>query len=277
MKSNIKSNISNLKKRLKLTLLFVPLLLLCSCGKQKLLITSNSFADVQAIPNGFSKESSFFVEPMKTDNQLFSKEVSRKIEIILQEKGYSIETAENADFYITFNFDMQSKTEIINVPRYIPGQTITKQGSAYGSTSGRIGSLHGSSHGNANYEEKTQSSGSITYVPQQFTYFIKAISIQVFDAKLYRENKQEIQVWAESSVCSGGNCDLRSAIDYLLLTAFKYFGKNTREFVTTTQNYNDKEVELLRKTYFPQYEEEKSVIRKKANGSNGFKPSKTQA
>ena len=246
----MKSNISNLKKMFKLTLVVVPLLLLCSCGKQKLLISTNSFADVQAIPNGFSKESSFFVEPMKEDNQLFSKEVSRKIEIILKEKGYSIKSAEEADFYITFNSDMTSQTSIVNVPKYIPGQTQTTSGNVNGSK------------GTISYNEQTQTSGSITYVPQEITFFIKAIFIQVYDAKLYRENKKEIQVWSGSAMCSGDNCNLRSTIDYLLTTAFKYFGKNTQEYVCTTQNYKDKEVEKLRKTYFPQEEK-----RKKKKGS----------
>jgi hypothetical protein len=165
VKSNLLSLILAMKKRLNLIILFIPLLLLCSCGKQTLSVTSRTFADSQLIPNGFPVCSSFCILPAGNQNQLFAKEVTRKITLLIKKEGYEIADQQDADFYLFFSTNIESFTGTTNVPLYIPGQTQTTNGSVYGY------------RGAVQYQQQTQSSGSFTYVPQQYTVFNSSIAI----------------------------------------------------------------------------------------------------
>lgn len=214
------------------------ILILSSCGKQIVSITNNSYADSQAIPQGFLDGCSFFIMPAKNDNQLLSKEVSQKIATIMVNKGYVIDTEKNATYYLTFNFDMQSSTQTINVPRYIPGQTQTTQGNIYGYRGGYAG-----------YQEQTQTSGSVVYVQREYTFFNKTLIIRIYNAKVYRETKTEDLIWEGSASSCGENSDLRLFMDFLLLSVFRYFGKNTQQYVQSKLSPKDKDVQWLRNTY----------------------------
>lgn len=224
---------NNLKKFLVLFILTTVSFVIFSCARDSHLTTS-TFVDTKTLPQGFAQGSSFALLPMQKDNQLFSKEVSQKIEKILEGKGYTVKNPDKADYYLLFNFGMTSSTGTINVPRYIPGGTEKKEGSIYG-----VG-------GSVQYQEQTQKAGSTVYVPQTYTFYTRGLLVAVYDAKIYRKTKKEEQVWQGFSVSSGESDDLRQIIDYLLVSVFKYFGKNTYKNIETNINERDEEVKKLR-------------------------------
>ena len=222
----------------KVILIIMILPLFCSCGKRIEKITINSFTNPKKIPNGFSKESSFCVIPAKNNNQLFEKEISQKIKTILQDQEYAIKEQKNANYYLTFIYGIKSSTHIINVPKYVPGQEQTIQGNIYG----KYGWYGG-------YTEQSQSTGSIIYVPEEYTFFNKSLFIKVYDADLYRKTKNEDLVWEGSAISCGESSDIRKFIDYLLMSVFRYFGKNTQKNIHLDTYSEDKNVDWLRKTY----------------------------
>ncbi len=174
--------------------------------------TTNTFADVVIIPQGFPQGSSFVIVPEQREHLMLSKEVSQKMTHLLHERGYRLADAQNADYLLHFNFAMTKDTKIIHVPTYIPGPVQTKTGNVSGSE----GSVH--------YDEQTQSSGTVIYRPEERVFFNRELCIKVYD-------RHEEQVWQGFSVSTGSSSDLREAIDYLLVSAFHYFGQNTKKNV----------------------------------------------
>jgi hypothetical protein len=212
----------------------VALAFLCSCTRHYS-ISVDTYADRQFIPNGFRAGSSFAIFPAKDENPMFSKEVSQKISQILQDRGYRVESVKKADYVLIFNSAMTSTTTQINVPRYIPGQTQTTSGSVYGNRG------YGGS-----YSEKTQSSGTTVYVPQDYTFFTRGLAVYVYDAEMYRKHEKEEQVWSGLAISSGENSDLRQVIDYLLISVFSYFGDNTKKSVKIDMAEDNEKVHKLR-------------------------------
>lgn len=203
-------------------LLCVPLVL-TSCVRQ-IGVTSSTFADPISIPTGFPRGSSFCIVQKQKDNLLFSKEVSRKIAIMLQDRGYSVvDCVEDADYCLHYDFGITSSTSTISVPKYIPGQTQITQGSTH--TYGR------SSGGYTAYQEETQLSGTTVYVPEEYTFFTREMIIKVYDihSGIFKKNKRQDQVWQGSAMSCGESSDQREIIDYLLTSVFKHFGKNTKK------------------------------------------------
>jgi hypothetical protein len=226
----------------------LALMFFCSCARQ-ISITSNAFADLQSIPYGFPMKSSFFIITGQNDyshltdqkiiigqndNPMLSKEVTHKIGKVLEEKGYLVDNIDNADYYLVFNFVMTSSKATMNVPLYIPGPTQTTQGNIYG-YGGYVG-----------YQQQTQTSGSYIYVPKEYVFFHRGLYLQVYDAKLCREKKQEAQLWQGSAISSGDSSNLRDIMNYLLITAFKYLGKNTQKDICANMSSNNKKVKKLR-------------------------------
>jgi hypothetical protein len=207
---------------------------LCSCARHYS-ISVDTYADKQFIPAGFKPGSSFAIFPAKEENPMFSKEVSQKIAQILKDRGYRVESANKADYVLIFNSGITSTTTKINVPRYIPGQTQSTSGTVYGNR-GYAGS----------YSEKTQSSGTTVYVPQDYTFFTRGVAIYVYDAEMYRKHEKEEQVWSGMAISSGENSDLRDVIDYLLVSVFSYFGDNTKKNVKISMAEDDEKVHKLR-------------------------------
>ncbi len=215
----------------------LPLLFLSSCTRK---IQINTFADRKAIPKGFASGKTFFVFTEKENISLLSREISDKIAKILEEKGYPVKGAEVADYFLFCSSDIKSETHIVNIPVFVPGTTTTKQGNIYGG-----GSIH--------YNEQTQSSGKLTYAPQEITLFDKKMILRVYDANLYRNTQEEKLVWESLSFSYDQKSDLRDTIDYLILGTFHYFGSNTRRTICETIANCDKDVQLFRNSYYHPY------------------------
>jgi hypothetical protein len=196
---------------------FLVLPLLSACRK-RVHITTNTFADVQAIPGGFEEGSSFAVIPASKENQLFNKEISHKIARELQTEGYQVKPAKEAakaDYCLVFGYGITSSTNTVNVAKYIPGERQVKQGFIAGRRDV------------VDYEEVTETSGTTVYVPEEYTVFKRELMMQVYDAKLYHKDKQEELVWQGTAVSVGDCSDLRLIIDYLIGALFNHFGEST--------------------------------------------------
>jgi len=223
---------------LSLSFLAFIILSLCSCGPY-VHVSNNSFADIQSLPQGFPCSSSFYIElPEVGENKLFAKEVANKIVTIVQNKGYDVvRSAELADYMLIFTIKMKSHKEKVMVPHYVPGPVKTKHSKMLNSE-GRW----------TDVVEETTTAGTYVNVEEEHLAFKKDFSVEVFDKKREEETGNEEVVW-NAAVSSNNGCDdLRAEIDYLLLAAFKHFGRNTQKKVYA--NVESREVKTLRRMYF---------------------------
>ena len=217
--------------------LLLLLILLPACG-HKICIKHNAYANTKHIPQGFPYFSSFTVETVNHDDPMLSQEITHKIEHMLQKNGYCIQHESKAHYYVLFDYHMKRTKKTIPVEKYIPGKTIISHGSELVNGRAKL------------YQEETQTPGSWIYVPEEHTFFTKSIIIQVYDAQHYRTGSKPTPIWQETANCCDENGDLRDSLDYLLVTAFKYFGKNTQKNIETTISSDDKDVAELRADVF---------------------------
>lgn len=207
-------------------------------------VTSNTFADEKSIPCGFRYGSTFFIKSAKKDDPLFSKEVAYKIENIIKSLGYNVvQDVKQADYCLVFNFEMLSTKQTKDVLKYEPGETIITQG--------RVSKHNHSCHSCCNHEsvaytEETSTPGQFYYVKQDYMAYQKELFIEVYDANLYKETKKQEQLWKGYSSNCNEDHDLRVAIDYLLISAFKNFGRNTRRNVYMSLSEKEIKAEKLR-------------------------------
>jgi hypothetical protein len=202
-------------------------------------VSNNSYADMQTIPYGFPLGSSFYIElPEVGENALFAKEVVRKITTILRNKGYEVvRTVEAANYTLAFTIEMKSHTERVVVPHYVPGPVKT--------TRSKVLSWDGKW---TDIVEETATSGHYVDVEEERIVFKKDFSIKVFDRVREEETDDEELVWNAAVSSSNGRNDLRAEIDYLLLSAFKHFGRNTQKKVYA--DVQSRDVKALRRNYF---------------------------
>ena len=210
----------------KLILLSLSILLLGSCGKESgMRITTNTFANKKVIPQGFKKHSSFSISTKQKGDPLFTQEVSQKIATILKNKEFTVKTTSNVDYNLNFSFGMKKSTHTRDVPVYIPD---------YG---------HWHYH---HYRHHYGYGYRIAYVPEEYTLFNKILLIEVYRNSI---NKTEA-IWQGTAHSYEEDSDLRDAIDYLLVTVFKHFGRNTQKYIQSKMEDNNKEVKKLRQEYF---------------------------
>lgn len=218
-------------------ILMVMALLLSSCA-HNIYISHNSFADTKAIPLGFPHFTSFTVEPLNHKDPMMSQEITTKIEHLLEKNGYLVEEEMHAHYYVLFDYHMEQFDQTVTVEKYVPGQTITSYGSVLSNGKAKL------------YQGQTQTAGSFVSVPEVHRFFNKALTIQVYDAKEYRNDAHAKPVWKETASCCDENDDLRDSLDYLLITAFEFFGRNTQKNIETIISSDDKDVSELRQELF---------------------------
>jgi len=212
----------------------LPLIILLSaCGK-RIHVTSNTFADTQIIPRGFPKYCTFYIEH---DKKLLSKEIAQKISWILEEKGYRIVDQAHADYYITFDAKLTSEKRVTNVAQWVPGEKQTTTGCVHGDKRHEC-------QGTISYQEETETAGKIVYVPQEYIVFHRKLFVQAYDTA-HKE-----QIWESSAISTGESDDLRDIIDYLLVTAFKQFGRSSHHKIESSLRTKDEEVTALRRDIF---------------------------
>ena len=219
-------------------LAIVMVVFLSSCGP-RVSVSNNAFADMQTIPYGFPCDSTFYIEvPTAGDNRLFTKEVAQKIATVLRNKGYDVvRDAEFADYTLSFTIGMKSFRDTVMVPHYVPGPVKTKRSKALNSEGRWIDSV-----------EETATSGTWVSVEEERLVFKKDFTVRVYDVAKQEKTGDEEVVWTTSVSSSNGSDDLRAGVDYLLLAAFKHFGKNTQKKVYA--DVESRDVKTLRRLYF---------------------------
>lgn len=232
--------------KLKLIALCAIMLLFSGCYRQ-ISITSNTFADMGKIPFGFTPGNTFYIYsngPITSipNGTALEKETAYKIGKILSEKNYIVhnKNTHNTDYVMAFTLHVSKSVQTTNEPRYIPGPTLTKRGNIRTPENGQI----------TQYEEQQQTPGSVILVPEQHTYYTTLLEINVYDGERYRLDGKLEQLWSGSATNTRENSDIRDTIDYLIIEALKYFGKNTQREVTSSVYCDNKEIENLRTGYF---------------------------
>lgn len=226
----------NMNNYLKLTLTCCCLLILTGCPRQ-FNITHNAFANTRYIPHGFPIGCSFTVEPMNGVNDpMMNQEIKCKIEHILQNKGYIIlQDRGQSQFYIVFDYRMESSKKTVDVTQYIPGETVT-------SHSRKLKPGH-----TTEYEDQTTyTQGKFVKIPKVCDFYGKSLFIQVYDTR----NAHLTPVWQGSAECNDRYEDLRDSLDYLLITSLRHFGYNTQKTIETSIYSDNEDVIKLRENIF---------------------------
>jgi hypothetical protein len=234
----------------KLSLFLLSLLLLPACMRREIRVATNSYADATFIPNGFVKGKSFavsggsYVDGIEQKNEMQTKELTKKVSLVLDSEGYSVKQNLNqADYCIIFNYGSKSETKILNMPIYIPGQTTTSTGTVSG-----VRGYYGQ------YQQESATSGTYIYMPEEYTFYTKFLCFSVYDAKQCQSSrggeKMPPQIWYGQVWNVNEQSDLRSYLDFLLIQLFKSFGKDSQGTITSSIYEDDESVAWLRHSYF---------------------------
>lgn len=224
----------------KYCMFFIGLLIILpGCAKRTIRVESTALADTTAIPRGFDVESTFVIVPPEPNN-LQTKEITKKISLLLENKGHQVNQSQEADYYLCFEYGNKNETKVLNVPKYIPGPTTTS-----------IGAITNDYQTVEQYNTLTQTSGTTVYVQEQHTFYNKFINWSVYDTKeaLDKKPNDTMAIWHGTATNNDENPDMRWTLDYLLVELSKLFGKNTIGYVSKDINYDYANVKQLRVAY----------------------------
>jgi len=212
-----------------LILLSLSVLLFGSCAKDSsVYITTNTFANKEVIPEGFKADDSFSIATKQKGNALFTQEVSQKIATILTNRGFSVKKTSDVDYTLNFSFGMSKSTHTRDVAVFIPD---------YG---------HWYYH---DYHYPYGYGYRIAYIPEEYTLFNKILLVEVYKNGSKKVGAM-VPIWQGTAHTYEEDSNLRDAIDYLLVTVFQYFGRNTQRYIKSKMEENNEEVEKLRQEYF---------------------------
>lgn len=197
-------------------LFFGVLLLTLSACHRSIHVATNTYTNYQDLPSGFPHGSSFCLASGKND--LLTHEIKMKLESVLRHAGYTINDRRQADYYLVFDYEIESKEGSWMVPITLPGTTQTTQGNVYGRKY-------------VSYDQTTYTSGSTTMVQQNYTYYIRKLTLAVYNAKIYRANNNENILWSGSAISVGESADFRLMVDYLIAAILPHFGKATNRII----------------------------------------------
>ena len=191
-------------------------------------IKVNGYTD-PAAPGLIKPGGSFCVmENQEVKNPLLEKEISGKINKLLQVRGYSVTTFEKADYYLFFGYGRGEPRRVsAPAPDYF-GSVGWGWGGGYGwgGPSVAVGIPWGLSADSA-------------------TLYDRRLLIKVVEGPAYRTQKTSPPVWVGEAHSVGTSSDLRQVLNYLLVADFKQFGLNTGKAVTVEIDANNPEVYSL--------------------------------
>lgn len=170
------------------------------------------------------------------DEPLLEDEVRRKLEHLLAEHGYESRPLAESDYVLFAFFSIDSGNTATGArPVHSPGGIATTD--VYSST-GQWATA------------TTYYPGSTSYVPYSYTYFTRFLGLGLFDKDRWlaagEDETERALVWRASTVSAGRDTDLRSVIDYLLVSTFEHFGEDTGKQVRERVRPGDDRVEALR-------------------------------
>ncbi len=173
----------------------------------------------------------FVLENKNEKNPILEAEIKSKIEILLEDRGYKIGPYEQADFYISFAYSVNSGKTISEIrPEYVTGET---------------GVVHTYKPNGVNRTSIVTFPGYTTYVPYRVTVFTSTLVLDVLEAAALKNNNERKIVWIGENSSTSQNSDLRETINYLLVAAFEHFGENTGKSITINISGNDQRVRRI--------------------------------
>jgi hypothetical protein len=150
-------------------------------------------------------------------NPIFEAEIKSKIEALLIQRGYVLAAYEKADFYLAFTYSMSSGRAVSDFkPVFYPAE---------------VGTIRTyDSQGKSSVSTVTYP-GYTAYVPYRATVYTSSLMLDVIDAGLLRNTKEDRKIWIGDVSYTGEIADLRVLVNYLLTAAFSRFGENTGKIV----------------------------------------------
>lgn len=203
---------------MKAYLLSLPIIFLgLGCGASYSVAVNGYSATGQVvhIPEGASIS---VVTDGNVPNPILEREVATKIEKLLTEQGYGIET-DTADYYLLFDYGIDAGRTVTDVmPLYHPGF----------------------------YRPYPFSSvrwhGYTTYVPYSEVIHTRWLTLKLIDGRAYRISESAEPVWIGEVASAGMSSDLRELINYMLIAAFGHFAEDTQRQVSEIIPRNDERV-----------------------------------
>jgi hypothetical protein len=173
------------------------------------------------------------------EEPLLEKEVKRKIEYLVAQRGYGIGSVEEADYILSAFFAIDDGT--------------TKTGTRAVHHSGGTSRTQIYTSSGQWATATTRHPGYTTYQPYSYTYFARYLGINLYERDRWVRSREEDSAdaiaWRARTVSSGSSSDLRSAIDYLLVPTFERFGEDTGKRKRIALREGDKRVKELRESY----------------------------
>jgi len=211
--------------------LFVLPLICLSTGCTRFEVRVNGFTPTGTALQLPPHSSIAVAEDPNAQNPIFEKEIAGKIQKLLNSKGYATPPFEKANFYLTFQYGIDSGRTVTGaMPMYHAGGTATAS----------------TFHSGGGYSYSTiQTPGYTTYMPYSRTAYARGLVLYLIDAKKYQETQKIEHVWIGEVVSSGSSSDLRHVINYMLVAAFEHFGENTNKRIREIFLEGDERVKLL--------------------------------
>jgi len=170
------------------------------------------------------------IDDKEAKNPILDKEVTKKIENMLQLKGYSVSQFDGPVYYVLHGYGIgQGRTVTRTLPVYQPG------GTAIVTKTGRSGTSYST----------IQLPGSTTYVPYAASVTDKWLSLKIIDGKDYRESGKVTDIWIGEASVTGESMDLRNILNYLVIGIFDHFGENTVKQLTVNIREDDARLKIL--------------------------------
>jgi hypothetical protein len=172
------------------------------------------------------------------EEPLLEREVGRKIEVLLRQRGYPIKPVGEANHVLFAFFAVDSGSTVSGTyDVYVPG------GTAYTNV----------------YTSTGQWATATTWLPGRteersysYTFFTRYLGLTLYDHARFvvspSEHKGDAVVWRATTTSAGSSSDLRSVIDYLLVATFEHFGSDTGKQVRETLGERDERVRALRES-----------------------------
>lgn len=216
---------------------FLPIICLAAVGCTSIEARVTSYLSVDLpFPEPHANQTVGVVAKTEPEAPLLEREVARKIEHLVAERGYAVRPVEEADFILFAFFAIDSGTTYAGSRNvYVPGGVA--QTHVYTSTG--------------------QWATATTQLPDRteqrsysYTAYARYLSMTLYDdarfAAAPESKKETAVVWSAKTTSSGSSSDLRSVIDYLLVATMEEFGRDTGKQIKRTLPKGDQRVKDLR-------------------------------
>jgi hypothetical protein len=151
----------------------------------------------------------FVVPNTKMQDTLLEARVRSALEDELLEKGYRLATAPNADLYVMASFGTVDEVGVVSASIVRPAGTRVERAPD--------GSL-----------VRKRYADEIEHTPVLQVQNTISILVSAADASVYRETGRVATIWVGEATTPGNPELLQKVIPYLLTSAVKYFGRNSR-------------------------------------------------